>query len=360
MANRREFHRKSGCSDSSCSSEASAWALAAGGVSESPRIFSKPLSTETHAEMILDWNFDTTLIHNFTGGHSVTFVAERVFSLNQGLLTGRDQTVEEVMNVFRSAEKGYNRTVRENNVSYHNAIHGADVLQAFNLLTRKFWTQSAFASYQEKAFMFLGAMFAAALHDLDHLGVSNTFLVATNHPLAKEFNNESVLEKHHVSTALSLMDECMFSLSSVERNEFRRTVTELILATDLSHHNELVSLFSDSACQDTPRRKLCLLLHAADISSCTRPWPIASRWTDRMMEEFFKQGDAERELGFEPITPMMDRISCNIPRVQMGFIDVIARPLFVIVEELSGEESVLLELDRNRAIWQSMDTPTTA
>jgi hypothetical protein len=68
------------------------------------------------------------------------------------------------------------------------------------------------------------------------------------------------------------------------------------------------------------------------------------------MDEFFLQGDRERELGWE-VTPMMDRQGCSVPRVQLGFIDVIARPLMTLV----AQAAILEEIERNRAIWESME-----
>ncbi len=47
-------------------------------------------------------------------------------------------------------------------------------------------------------------------------------------------------------------------------------------------------------------------LHAADISGPAKPWEIHMRWTSLVMDEFYKQGDRERELGV-PITFAFDR-----------------------------------------------------
>lgn len=193
----------------------------------------------------------------------------------------------------------------------------------------------------------MAAMFAAAMHDMDHLGVSNHFLVKTQHPMAIAYNNTSVLENHHVATSSALIDQYMTSFSSEEKRIFKKIVTEMILATDLANHHDLLSRFLE-----TGEGELSVLLHAADVSSCARPWPIASRWTERIMEEFFAQGDQERQLGWESLSPLTDRNTCNIPRVQLGFIDVVARPLLTLV----APPTVVEELERNRAIWESMDS----
>lgn len=47
-------------------------------------------------------------------------------------------------------------------------------------------------------------------------------------------------------------------------------------------------------------------------------------------QEFFSQGDMEKELGKAPIA-MMDRDSACIPELQIGFLDGIALPVFKLV-----------------------------
>lgn len=45
------------------------------------------------------------------------------------------------------------------------------------------------------------------------------------------------------------------------------------------------------------------------------------------MEEFFQQGDKEREMGLD-ISPMCDRHNATIEKSQVGFIDYIVHPLW--------------------------------
>ena len=51
----------------------------------------------------------------------------------------------------------------------------------------------------------LAALVAAVIHDVDHPGRNNQFLVVTEDPLAILYNDESVLENHHLALAFELM-----------------------------------------------------------------------------------------------------------------------------------------------------------
>lgn len=69
-----------------------------------------------------------------------------------------------------------------------------------------------------------------------------------------------------------------------------------------------------------------ILLHCADISNPYKPFEICAKWADLVSQEFFSQGDKERELGLD-ISPMMDRNSSNLNNMQIGFIEFVVSPL---------------------------------
>src|SRR6218665_2224467 len=58
------------------------------------------------------------------------------------------------------------------------------------------------------------------------------------------------------------------------------------------------------------------LVHCADLSNPTKPLDIYRQWTDRIIEEFFKQGDLERQKGID-ISPMCDRLTASVERSQV-------------------------------------------
>ena len=58
------------------------------------------------------------------------------------------------------------------------------------------------------------------------------------------------------------------------------------------------------------------MVHCADLSGPTKPLPLYRRWCDRIMEEFFQQGDKEREASLD-ISPMCDRYNATIEKSQV-------------------------------------------
>ena len=58
------------------------------------------------------------------------------------------------------------------------------------------------------------------------------------------------------------------------------------------------------------------MVHCADLSNPTKPLDIYRKWVDRVMDEFFKQGDTERERGME-ISAMCDRQTAIVEKTQV-------------------------------------------
>lgn len=105
----------------------------------------------------------------------------------------------------------------------------------------------------------------------------------------------------------------------------------MILATDLSKHMTLLANFQklvatkkmsengNLALESYDDRILVLqnMIHCADLSNMTKPLDIYSKWIDRLMEEFWKQGDAERNFGLE-ISPMCVRSATTKDKHQVS------------------------------------------
>lgn len=101
------------------------------------------------------------------------------------------------------------------------------------------------------------------------------------------------------------------------------------------------------------------LVHCADLSNPTKPLPLYKRWIGLLMEEFFQQGDKEREMGLD-ISPMCDRHNATIEKSQVGFIDYIVHPLWETWADLvhPDAQDILDTLEENRDYFQSMIPPS--
>ena len=74
----------------------------------------------------------------------------------------------------------------------------------------------------------------------------------------------------------------------------------------------------DVAIPCSPLCPVQMALKCADISNQTRLWDLCQNWSLRIMEEFFRQGDAERDLHL-PISFLCDRHSVCVPDSQKGW-----------------------------------------
>lgn len=90
---------------------------------------------------------------------------------------------------------------------------------------------------------------AAGMHDYDHPGKTNAFLVMTSDPKAILYNDRSVLENHHAASTWQMLmkseNNFVENLDPAEFKRFRYIVMEAILATDLKRHFEMLMEFDE-------------------------------------------------------------------------------------------------------------------
>jgi len=68
----------------------------------------------------------------------------------------------------------------------------------------------------------LGYILAGACHDLDHKGYNNVYLIETKDELAVRYNDQSVLESHHVATAFGILSQEEFNIfDKISRKRFK-------------------------------------------------------------------------------------------------------------------------------------------
>uniref|UniRef100_A0A0R3RLG1 PDEase domain-containing protein n=1 Tax=Elaeophora elaphi TaxID=1147741 RepID=A0A0R3RLG1_9BILA len=96
------------------------------------------------------------------------------------------------------------------------------------------------------------------------------------------------------------------------------------------------------------------MIHLADLSNPTKPIDLYTIWVKNIMEEYWRQGDRERDLGID-ISPMCDRNNITIAKSQVGFIDFIVHPLFETWADLVNPHAqyILDQLEFNREWYQT-------
>ena len=128
---------------------------------------------------------------------------------------------------------------------YHNATHGADVLQSVFFYLYSCEAASVLKLSDVEVYALL---MSAAVHDVGHPGHKNDFEVHQKTTLATVFNDQSVLENYHVAVAFSVMQQekdydILGYLSPEDQLHFRKIMISTVLATDMVHHNEHLSSF---------------------------------------------------------------------------------------------------------------------
>nr|XP_046244854.1 cGMP-inhibited 3',5'-cyclic phosphodiesterase A-like isoform X2 [Scatophagus argus] len=286
-----------------------------------------------------NWNFPIFSLvektHNETGC-ILSQVSYQLFE-DTGLFETFKIPVKEFMNYFHALENGYRV------IPYHNRIHATDVLHAVWYLTTQpvpglpilltengihndtengitpgasGFLVSKMNSVLEEGYGSLAGLIpglelmalyvAAAMHDYDHPGRTNAFLVATSAPQALLYNDRSVLENHHAASAWNLFMSrpeynFLVNLEHVEFKRFRFLVIEAILATDLKKHFDFLAEFNAKVgdegvsgidwTNENDRLLVCqMCIKLADVNGPLKCKELHLQWTEGIVNEFYEQG----------------------------------------------------------------------
>jgi hypothetical protein len=102
-------------------------------------------------------------------------------------------------------------------------------------------------------------------------------------------------------------------------------------------------------------------MKCSDLNNPTKPLEISLEWSVRIMEEFYRQGDQEKEAGL-PVSNFMSRSDSNIAKCQIAFMDLLVNPLFTAWDSYSNNEetkAILKNLNINRAYWSGNPSAST-
>uniref|UniRef100_A0A3P8X9N2 Phosphodiesterase n=1 Tax=Esox lucius TaxID=8010 RepID=A0A3P8X9N2_ESOLU len=293
---------------------------------------SYPPSVITVLKHVDTWSFDVFALNDTSGDHALKFIFYELLT-RYDLINRFKIPISALVSFVEALEVGYSKHKNP----YHNLMHAADVTQTVHYLLLK----TGMVHWLTELEIF-AMIFAAAVHDYEHTGTTNNFHIQTRSGTAILYNDRAVLENHHVSAAYRLLQDddemnILLNLSKDDWRELRALVVEMVLATDMSCHFQQIKAMKNFLQQpeaiDKPKA-ISLILHTADISHPAKKWDLHHRWTTSLLEEFFRQGDKEAELGL-PFSPLCDRKSTMVAQSQIGFIDFIVEPTFTVLSDMT-------------------------
>lgn len=307
---------------------------------------------------VTNWSFDIFRVNVISGGNALCQLGYHL--LHE--LAGSHLQIEQatLVNFLLEIQRGYITTN-----PYHNAIHAADVMQTVNY----FLIQPELAPFLRPLDRAL-ALIAAGIHDFKHDGFNNSFHISTGSEIALRYNDHAVLENFHVAQSFLVMKnaECnvLGKLSTEDFKYSREMIIQMVLATDMAKHFEDVALFKanilpapneELMIKNVGDKKLLLkmILHTCDVSNPSKDREIMLKWTERVVEEFFVQGDLEKQLALA-VSPFMDRETIVLKKMQVGFADFIVAPLFSVWAQILVNVNAVgyKTLLGNREFWSSL------
>ena len=261
------------------------------------------------------WNIDTDSLNVWATGKPIRNVATYLFKSFHLHRTVAFRKAE-LATLFTEIEERYLPN------PYHNSVHATDVTISLMYLVKS----SGLLAHSTD--LEIAALITAGLaHDVAHPGVNNRFLQNSKDKLAIECkshadNDVSILEMMHLSILFNLFESTRAAegLSFDVWMTFRKIVIELVLATDMSKHLEMVgvlrTMIAPVNVEDAGTRLSLfrILLKCADIGHSAKSWDLHERWSLRISEEFFRQGDSEKAKGL-PVSVYCDRSTTEIAKV---------------------------------------------
>ncbi|XP_064386859.1 3',5'-cyclic-AMP phosphodiesterase 4C-like isoform X3 [Halichondria panicea] len=312
------------------------------------------------------WDVDTFHLDTISAGNALVSASYLIFK-KRDLFSTFKISPHAFINFMSEIQRSYLPN------PYHNQVHGADVLLATNYLLKSEALKGVFTDLE-----ILAALVAAAIHDVGHPARTNQFLVNVQHDLAVLYNDNSVLENHHLALAFKVLQDpkCNFiqNFESDQRQAFRKMAIDMVLATDMSKHfkhlGDLKTLLetqkvaNDGILQldkySDRSEVLQCMIHCADLSNPTKREDLAANWSRRIMEENFLQGDEEKSLGI-PLNPLGDREQVSLCKCQVTFIDFIVDPLWETWAELVYPDGQLMldNIAKTREYWHTLVDPNS-
>ena len=318
-------------------------------------------------KQITNKDFNIFELKQIVGQNNVLPLMGSVIIETLGLKNEKIINVDKLESFLNSVSNQYLPTTL-----YHNNMHGSDVCQSISLY---FLNSNAEKILQTTVLDLLSIIIASLGHDLGHPGLNNNFHINAKTELALTYNDSSVLENFHCSKLFNILkkDETnIFDVLSInEFKDIRKRMISEILATDMFFHKKILNSTQEKIPQIKPDKyeflsqdnqsiiseQQCFLdffIHAADLGHNSKLFKISIKWVELLSEEFWLQGDKEKELGIS-VSFLCDRQDVNIPKGQINFLKGFILPTFDIMSQMfPGLDFTIKNIMNNINEWQKL------
>jgi hypothetical protein len=210
---------------------------------------------------------------------------------------------------------------------------------------------------------------AALIHDVDHSGVSNDTLVKENHPLAIQYQNQSVAEQNSFDISWNLLMEPSYDNlrraiyhSEREYKRFRQLLVNSVMATDImnkdlkerrNHRWEYAFAEDESPYEqignDNLKATIVIehLIMASDVAHTMQHWSIFRHWNEKLFNELCDAYESGR-IANDPVEGWY--------KGEIGFFDFYIIPLAMKLKECGvfgvSSDEFLSYAQQNRAEWE--------
>jgi len=300
-----------------------------------------------------------------------------------GLIKHFDLDQRKLDRFFIEVERGY-----DDANPYHNRAHAASVMFMMHaLLAHGDIAKMVAHGFGDESvddnehLVKMAGLLAATVHDYEHCGLSNDFLVKMQDKRAIRYNDQHVNENHHVAAAFALLSQPRYNflqnLPPTDFSRLRSLTVSLVLGTDMASSAKLLQSFAEKvsggkpiqckteSCEDTvvfmpaTQEDATLLMQmamkCADLGHLALGWDMHCCWVQLLEAEFFAQGDREKALGL-PVSFLMDREKAGASDTQIGFFNFVVLPLFrTLARAAPGARPMLDAVEENYVRWQEVE-----
>ena len=223
------------------------------------------------------------------------------------------------------------KTYQNTRALYHTSLHGVDVCYStYLILINLREKDNVIPGISEMDIVSL--LISGLAHDVGHPGLTNKFMINSKNELSIIYNDASVLENFHCAKTFQLLTNNDINIFCKYSNEdflsLRKKMIGEILATDMAFHFKIVDQYKEyKQTRDVKLEQLQLnfITHIADLFHNYRKFEISLKWVEVLSNEFWNQGDKEKELGL-PVSFLCDREDMDVPKSQVGFLNTFSLP----------------------------------